>query len=613
MAKAIGIDLGTTNSVVAFVESNGSVTVIPNQEGKRTTPSVVAFKDNDILVGELAKRQMVVNPKKTIYSAKRFIGRSYDEVLEEKNRVPYEVKRDSSNRVLFDIEGKEYHPQQISAMVLQKLKKAAEDYLGEPVKDAVITVPAYFNDAQRKATKEAGEIAGLNVIRIINEPTAAAIAFGYDKGHSGKVVVFDLGGGTFDVSLLDIQDGVFEVLATSGDSHLGGDDFDNKIIDWLVEEFLRDEGVDLRKDSRAMARLKEAAEIAKIELSNNQSTEISLPYITVDPRKGPLHLNKTLTRAKFESLCEDLFNRLIEPCEKVLVSAGVKKSEISSVVLVGGSTRIPKVQEVCENFFGIKPNKGVNPDEAVAIGAAIHAHSLTADSKEKSILLLDVIPISLGVETYGDIFAKVVESNTTIPTRKSQIFTTFSDNQTTVEIHVLQGERPMASENKSLGRFYLDGIPPAPRGVPQIEVTFDIDANGILTVSAKELRTGKESSIRIEGASNLSKEEVERMKEEAKRYEKEDQEKLRRAEQINQADAVAYQAEKFLRENGEKLEEGLRSKISEMISRLRLHIHNKSYLEIEKTKEDLLRELQNAYQSMTSSENSTVHSDSFVS
>ncbi|MCS7318026.1 MAG: molecular chaperone DnaK, partial [Candidatus Dojkabacteria bacterium] len=483
MAKAIGIDLGTTNSVVAFVESNGSVTVIPNQEGKRTTPSVVGFKENEILVGELAKRQLVVNPKRTIYSAKRFIGRSYDEILEEKNRVTYNVKSDSSSRVLFDIDGKEYHPQQISAMVLQKLKKAAEDYLGEPVRDAVITVPAYFNDAQRKATKEAGEIAGLNVIRIVNEPTAAAIAFGYDKGQNGKVIVFDLGGGTFDVSLLDIQDGVFEVLATSGDSHLGGDDFDNRIVDWLIEEFLREEGVDLRKDSRAFARLKEAAEIAKIELSNNQTTEINLPYITVDPRKGPLHLNKTLTRTKFESLCEDLFQRLIAPCEKVLVSAGIKKSDITSVVLVGGSTRIPKVQEVCERFFGIKPNKSINPDEAVAIGAAIHANSLSSENKSNSILLLDVIPISLGVETYGDIFAKVVDANTTIPTKKSQIFSTFSDNQTTVEINVLQGERPMASENKSLGRFYLDGIPPAPRGVPQIEVTFDIDANGILTVS----------------------------------------------------------------------------------------------------------------------------------
>ncbi|MEM5878639.1 MAG: molecular chaperone DnaK [Candidatus Aenigmatarchaeota archaeon] len=575
MSKAIGIDLGTTNSVVSFVDSQGQVVVIPNQEGKRTTPSVVAFKDGERLVGELAKRQMVVNPQKTFYSVKRFIGRSMDEVRDEINRVTYKVSDDGNNRPVLDVGEKKYYPQEISAMVLQKLKKAAEDYIGETVKDAVITVPAYFNDQQRKATKEAGEIAGLNVIRIINEPTAAAIAYGIDKGFSGKVAVFDLGGGTFDVSILEVGDNVFEVLATSGDTHLGGDDFDQRIVDYVVSEFLRQEGVDLRSDVRAMARIREAAEQAKIELSSQQSTQIDLPYITIDPKKGPLNLSITITRAKFESLCEDLFRRLEKPCLDALNACDLASQSIDKVILVGGSTRIPKVQEIAKSIFGKEPEKTVNPDEVVSVGAALHANSLTNKDSGNSILLLDVIPISLGVETMGDVFVKVVEANTTIPTKKSQVFSTASDYQTTVEIHILQGERPLASANKSLGRFYLSGIPPAPRGVPQIEVTFDIDANGILSVYAKDIKSGKEASIRIEGASNLSQDEINKMKEEARKYEEEDKKRLEVIQKINQADSIVHHAENFIRDNKDKVSEEDSKKAYEVINKIKEDVNKK--------------------------------------
>jgi len=466
MSKIIGIDLGTTNSVVAVMEGSQPV-VIVNQEGKRTTPSVVAFKpDGERLVGELAKRQAVMNPQNTIYSIKRFMGKTYDEAIDDVKRVPYKVERGPNNMSIVHVGDKTYTPQEISAMILTKLKKAAEDYLGQPVTEAVITVPAYFNDAQRKATKEAGEIAGLNVRRIINEPTAAALAYGVDKRlKSGKIAVFDLGGGTFDISILEVGDGVFEVLSTSGDTHLGGDDFDMRIVNWLVQEFLHEEGVDLRKDPRAMQRLREAAEQAKIELSNQTSTEINLPYITIDPQKGPLNLQKTLTRSKFESLCEDLYERCLEPCRKALQAAKLSPKDIDEVVLVGGSTRMPRIQQLVRDFFGKEPNKSVNPDEAVALGAAVQAGVLAGDVQ--GVLLLDVIPISLGVETLGGVFTKLIEANTTIPTRRTEIFSTAADNQTTVEIHVLQGERPMAADNRSLGRFYLEGIPPAPRGVPK--------------------------------------------------------------------------------------------------------------------------------------------------
>ncbi|MEM4166799.1 MAG: molecular chaperone DnaK [Candidatus Bilamarchaeaceae archaeon] len=564
--KVIGIDLGTTNSVVAVMEG-GKPVVIVNQEGKRTTPSVVAFKpDGERLVGELAKRQAVVNSKNTIYSIKRFMGKSFEEAIDDVKRVPYKVVK-NNNICAVEIEDKNYTPQEISSMILMKLKKAAEDYLGEAVTDAVITVPAYFNDAQRNATKEAGEIAGLNVLRIINEPTAAALAYGYEKGSSGKIVVFDLGGGTFDISILDVSDGVFEVLATNGDNHLGGDDFDNVIVNWMVEEFLTTEGVDLRKDSRAMQRLREAAEQAKIELSSQQVTEINLPYIIVDPKKGPLNLQMTLTRSKFESLSSELFERIKAPCYEALKSAGISTNDIADVILVGGSTRIPKVQQIAKEIFGREPNKSVNPDEAVALGAAIQAGVLAGDVKD--ILLLDVVSISLGVETYGGIFTKIIEANTTIPTRKTEVFSTVVDGQSVVEIHVLQGERPMAQYNKSLGRFYLEGIPPAPRGVPQIEVTFDIDANGILTVSAKDKATGKQQSIRIEGSANLSKEEIERMKEEARRYAQEDERRKQEAEKLNALDNFIYQAEKFMKENSEKINDDQKKQLEDALSKAR--------------------------------------------
>ncbi|MCX8112964.1 MAG: molecular chaperone DnaK [Bacteroidia bacterium] len=568
MPKIVGIDLGTTNSVVAVMEGSQPA-VIVNQEGKRTTPSVIAFKaDGERLIGDLAKRQAAINPENTIYSIKRFMGKTYDEAIDDVRRVPYKVVRGTNNICQVQIGDKLYTPQEISAMILQKLKKAAEDYLGEPVTEAVITVPAYFNDAQRKATKEAGEIAGLNVRRIINEPTAAALAYGIDKRlKQGKIAVFDLGGGTFDISILEVGDGVFEVLSTSGDTHLGGDDFDQRIVNWLIEEFLREEGVDLRKDPRALQRLREAAEQAKIELSNQQSAEINLPYITVDPRKGPLNLQKTLTRAKFESMCEDLYERCLEPCRKALQAARLSPRDIDEVILVGGSTRMPRIQKLVEDFFGKAPNKSVNPDEAVALGAAVQAGVLGGEVQ--GVLLLDVIPISLGIETLGGVFTKLIEANTTIPTRRTELFSTAADNQTTVEVHVLQGERPMAADNRSLGRFYLDGIPPAPRGVPQIEVTFDVDANGILTVTARDKATGKEQSIRIEAGTGLSKEEIERMKQEAQMYAQEDQRRRELAEKLNQADTLLYQAEKFLREAGEKLPSSDKERLESLIRDLR--------------------------------------------
>jgi molecular chaperone DnaK len=572
MSKVIGIDLGTTNSCVAVMEGNEPV-VIANSEGRRTTPSIVAFlKDGERKIGDPAKRQAVTNPKNTIYSIKRFMGSNFDETKKETSRVPYTVEKGDNNTPRVNIDGRMYTPQEISAMILQKMKKTAEDYLGMEVKEAVITVPAYFNDAQRQATKEAGEIAGLNVRRIINEPTAAALAYGLDKTGKKdiKIVVFDCGGGTHDVSVLEMYDvdgtGTFEVKSTDGDTHLGGDDFDQVIIDWLADEFKAEEGIDLRTDAMALQRLKESAEKAKIELSSSAQTEINLPYVTATA-SGPKHLVKTLTRAKFEQLADSLIKRTIEPCKTALKNAGMSTSEIDEIILVGGSTRIPAIQAAVENFFGKSPSKGVNPDEVVALGAAIQGGVLTGEVKD--VLLLDVTPLSLGIETMGGVFTKLIEANTTIPTKRSETFSTASDNQPSVQLHVLQGERPMAKDNRTIGMFNLDGIPPAQRGVPQIEVTFDIDANGIIQVSAKDKGTSKEQKIRIESNSGLSKEEIEKMKREAEANAETDRKAKEEAEKVNGADSLIFQTEKQLKEYGEKIPAEKKEAIENAVAELK--------------------------------------------
>lgn len=607
MSKIIGIDLGTTNSCVSVMEGNEPV-VIANSEGRRTTPSIVGFlKDGERRVGDPAKRQAITNPKNTVYSIKRFMGEKYDKLIDEYKRVPYDVVKGDNNTPRIKIEDRLYTPQEISAIVLQKMKQTAEDYLGQTVKEAVITVPAYFDDSQRQATKEAGEIAGLTVKRIINEPTAAALAYGLDKKNKDmKIAVFDLGGGTFDISILELGDGVFEVKSTNGDTHLGGDDFDHVIIDWLAAEFKKDEGLDLTKDPMALQRLKEAAEKAKIELSSSTSTEINLPYIM--PVDGiPKHLVKTLTRSMFEQLADKYINATIKPCERALQDAGLTVSDIDEVLLVGGSTRIPAIQQKVEEFFGKAPSKGVNPDEVVAIGAAIQGGVLTGEVTD--VLLLDVTPLSLGIETMGGVMTKLIEANTTIPSKKTETFTTAADNQPSVEIHVLQGERSIAQHNKTIGRFHLDGIPPAPRGVPQIEVTFDIDANGILQVSAKDKGTGKQQSIRIEASSGLSDDDIKRMKEEAQANAEADKVAKERIDKINQADSMIFQTEKQLKEFGDKIPADKRKPIEDALEKLRQAHKDQNVDAIDAAMNELNTVFQAASQEMYNAQQSQTNAD----
>lgn len=589
MGKIIGIDLGTTNSCVAVMEGN-EPTVIQNSEGGRTTPSVVAFsKEGERLVGAPAKRQAITNPEKTISSIKRFMGRFYDEVEEEAKQASYEIVKGENNTARVKIEDRKYAPQEISAMVLQKMKQTAEEYLGEEVTEAVITVPAYFNDAQRKATQEAGEIAGLDVKRIINEPTAASLAYGLDKKEEDlTIAVYDLGGGTFDISILELGDGVFEVKSTSGDTHLGGDDFDSRLIDHLAKEFKKDEGIDLRDDPMAMQRLKDAAEKAKIELSSSQKTNVNLPFITATD-SGPKHLNIDISRSQFEKMIDDLVQKTVDPCRKALDDAGFSKTDIDQVILVGGSTRIPKIQEVVKDFFGKDPSKGVNPDEVVAVGAAIQGGVMSGDVDD--VVLLDVTPLSLGIETLGGVSTQLIEANTTIPTSKTETFSTAADNQTSVEIHVLQGERAKAQDNRTLGRFHLDGIPPAPRGVPQIEVTFDIDADGVLNVSAKDKGTGKEQSIRIESSSGLSEEEIEKMKEEAEKHEEEDERIRQRAEKLNKADSLVFSTRKQLDEHGDKISDDKKERIEAALEKVK-ELHDQEKVD---ELDDAMEELNNAW------------------
>jgi molecular chaperone DnaK len=601
MGKVIGIDLGTTNSVVAVMEG-GEPVVIPNSEGGRTTPSVVAFtKDGERLVGQVARRQAITNPENTVFSIKRFMGRKHMEVQEEEKLVPYDVTSDGSGRVQVKIPNadKTFTPPEISAMILQKMRQTAEDYLGQKVSQAVITVPAYFNDAQRQATKDAGKIAGLEVLRIINEPTAAALAYGLDKKKDEKIAVFDLGGGTYDISILELGDGVFEVKSTNGDTHLGGDDFDQRIINWLVTEFKRDQGVDLSKDSMALQRLKEAAEKAKMELSTTQTTDINLPFITAT-QQGPKHLNYTLSRAKFEQLVDDLIQRTIPPMEKALKDAGLTTKDLDEVILVGGSTRIPKIQEVVKSFFGQEPHKGVNPDEVVGVGAAIQGGVLAGDVTD--VLLLDVIPLSLGIETLGGVMTTLIERNTTIPTKKAEVFSTAEDNQTTVEIHVLQGERKMAMDNKTIGKFQLTGIPPAPRGMPQVEVTFDIDANGILHVSAKDRATAKEQKIRIEASSGLSDKEIERMVQDAEVHASEDEGKREKVDARNRLDSLVYQVEKDTAEWGDKVSESTKERLSEAVEKAKEALKGDDLATLTAARDELMQAFSAAGQEMYQSQ-----------